>query len=435
MVTLALIAPALLNAAITIQPLSPLEEARGFKLYSGENATTLWHGFKKPGFPTQGWKVENGELSQFPPGGGDIVTNDQFTDFELSLQFKLAPKANSGIMWRVLDKHDATWHTGPEYQLLDDQGHTGLNPGQACGSIYDLYPASPDKPTKPAGDWSTARIYMRNGVVQHWLNGAKVAQATIADDSGRPTKEWLDKIAAAKFKSYPDFGVQPKGSIALQDHGGGVTFKDIQIRDLASPAPRELKLMPATDAASGKDIAGWKCIVPDLAAKNEDQGAPWSIEDGILICSGKPGGYIRTNDKYTNYILKLEWRFNPVTKEAGNSGVLLRMHGEDKVWPKSVEAQLHSGNAGDFWNIDNFTMTADPARTKGRNTKKTHAAERPIGEWNEYEIIVNKGDIILLVNGEELNRASEVEEVPGHICLQSEGAEIHFLNIRLIPLD
>ncbi len=113
----------------------------------------------------------------------------------------------------------------------------------------------------------------------------------------------------------------------------------------------------------------------------------------------------------------------------------MRQIGTDKVWPRSVEAQLHSGNAGDFWNIDDFTMTTDPARTNGRNTRKTHGAERPVGEWNEYEIIVNRGDVILLANGEELNRATGVEEVAGHICLQSEGAPIQFRNIVLTPLD
>jgi hypothetical protein len=111
------------------------------------------------------------------------------------------------------------------------------------------------------------------------------------------------------------------------------------------------------------------------------------------------------------------------------------MVGEDKVWPKCVEAQLQSGAAGDFWNIDNFKMTVAKDRTNGRNTKRTHTAERPLGEWNEYEIIVNGGTVILNVNGEELNRATDVEVVPGKICLQSEGAKIWFKNIRLIPLD
>ncbi len=109
------------------------------------------------------------------------------------------------------------------------------------------------------------------------------------------------------------------------------------------------------------------------------------------------------------------------------------MIGEDKVWPKSVEAQLQSENAGDFWNIEDYTMTVAPERTKGRNTRKTAMTERPVvGEWNQYEIVVNKGDIILRVNGQEVNRATNVTEIAGYICLQSEGAEIHFRNVSLV---
>jgi hypothetical protein len=133
-------------------------------------------------------------------------------------------------------------------------------------------------------------------------------------------------------------------------------------------------------------------------------------------------------------VLRLQWRWDPETKQAGNSGVLLRMVGEDKVWPKSVEAQLESGSAGDFWCIDEFPMKTDPARTRGRNTKKSGGRENPVGEWNDYEIIVDHGTITLLVNGEEANRATEVQEVAGKVCLQSEGAPIQFRNIRLAPI-
>jgi hypothetical protein len=128
------------------------------------------------------------------------------------------------------------------------------------------------------------------------------------------------------------------------------------------------------------------------------------------------------------------WAWHPA-KGAGNSGVLMRMVGEDNVWPRCVEAQLQSGNAGDFWNIDKFPMKVDPARTKGRNTKKTHFAEFPIGEWNEYEIIVDGGAVVLNVNGELLNEARDVWATAGKIALQSEGAEIHFRNIRLAPIE
>ncbi len=169
---------------------------------------------------------------------------------------------------------------------------------------------------------------------------------------------------------------------------------------------------------------------------------PAGTPDGgsVLICKGNPIGYIRTKDDYTNYVLQLDWRFNPVTKQAGNSGVLLRMVGEDKVWPKSIEAQLESGNAGDFWNIDKVAMKPDPARTNGRNTKRLQkpgadsGLERPIGEWNHYEIIVDGGTITLKVNNEVTNIATDAAVVPGKICLQSEGSEIHFKDIRLAPI-
>jgi hypothetical protein len=110
------------------------------------------------------------------------------------------------------------------------------------------------------------------------------------------------------------------------------------------------------------------------------------------------------------------------------------MVGEDKVWPRSIEAQLQSEAAGDFWNIGEFIMKTDTSRLNGRNTRRTHTAERPVGEWNEYEIIADHDKVTLKVNGEVLNTAWDAAEIPGKICLQSEGAEIHFRRIRLAPL-
>ena len=198
-----------------------------------------------------------------------------------------------------------------------------------------------------------------------------------------------------------------------------------QHRAQATTQPAEIKLF------NGRDLTGWEACLPD-GAKMEDV---WHVKDGVLICRGEPLGYIRTKADYKNYKLHVEWRWNPETKKAGNSGVLLRVIGPDKVWPRCVEAQLESGNAGDFWNIDEFKMKVDPARTKGRNTKKTEFAERPVGEWNEYDITVDHDKIVLKVNGKQVNEATEVEEVAGKIALQSEGTEIQFRNIRLTPLD
>lgn len=409
--------------------LTAVEKAAGWALLTGPDAASQWRGYKQKAFPAKGWAFESGELKQTGPGGGDLISAGTYRDLELLCDFKLAEAANSGIIWRCNETLDAPWQTGPEYQLLEDATFPDpLKDYQRCGALYALIGAPQAKRMYPANQWNQARIRIRNGVAQHWLNGMKLAEIRIENEDASASQEWLDAIAKTKFKDFAGFGVQSKGAIALQDHGGGVSFRNFRARDLSLAMPGEVRLF------NGTNLDGWQAIVPGAAEKNMKPEDVWAVDGDVLICKGNPVGYIRTKEKYTNFVLRLEWRFNPVTKQAGNSGVLVRMVGEDKVWPKSVEAQLQSGAAGDFWNIDEFKMTTDPERTKGRNTKRTGTAERPIGEWNEYEIIVNKGDVILMVNGEELNRATNVEEVAGHICLQSEGAEIHFRNIRLSPL-
>ena len=185
---------------------------------------------------------------------------------------------------------------------------------------------------------------------------------------------------------------------------------------------------------NGKDTSGWKAFVPDLAKEGKDQLSVWSVNGGVLQCAGRPIGYIQTEAVYDNFVLELEWRFDPAKGE-GNSGVLLRTVGDDTVWPKSMEAQLHSKNAGDFWNIGEYKATVDAKRTNGRHTVKLRDTnEKPLGEWNRYRIVVNKGTIELWVNGLLQNVATDVEANKGRIALQSEGAYIEFRNITLLPI-
>jgi putative heme-binding domain-containing protein len=181
----------------------------------------------------------------------------------------------------------------------------------------------------------------------------------------------------------------------------------------------------------GQSLAGWTYFLEDRKARMEDV---WSVKDGVLRCAGNPLGYLRTKEDFTSFELVVEWRFDPALPP-GNSGVLLRMTGEDKVWPDSIEAQLHSRNAGDIWNIGGFPMEADPSRTEGRRTRKALPCnEKPIGEWNRYVITLDGGELTLEVNGEVQNRASGCEERSGKICLQSEGAAIEFRTIEITPI-
>lgn len=202
---------------------------------------------------------------------------------------------------------------------------------------------------------------------------------------------------------------------------------------------------------NGKDLTFWTTFLSAKDAKPEDT---WSVKDGVLVCVGKPAGYVITKEEFANYTLKLQWRF-PVGSKGGNSGVLLHVQPPEKIWPKSVEAQLQTGRAGDFWLID-AKLDIDPARrdpnvgrhfirigeswskdegkdAKGRDKMKLNAKsfEKPIGEWNQYEIVCTGGDVTLKVNGVLVNEGKNGELSKGRIALQSEGAEIHYRNIEI----
>jgi hypothetical protein len=202
---------------------------------------------------------------------------------------------------------------------------------------------------------------------------------------------------------------------------------------LASPAAAadEVKLF------NGKDLSGWTFFLdksgPNAAGSMRMEDV-WKVEGGKVVCSGVPNGYIRTIADYKDFVLRLEWRW---AEKPGNSGVLLRVTGPDQIWPKTVEAQLMSGSAGDFWLMDGATLDTDPARTdpKAANHRlKLKAAEKPAGEWNVYEITMDGSWVLLKVNGEVVNEGTAAEEVAGKIGLQSEGAPIEFRNVRLTPI-
>lgn len=187
---------------------------------------------------------------------------------------------------------------------------------------------------------------------------------------------------------------------------------------------------------NGRDLKGWQTYLADAGA---DPARTWSVDgkNRILVCTGAPLGYISTVKTYSDYVLKLEWRWSPETKKAGNSGVLLRVEGEDKVWPKCIEAQLMSGSAGDFWLMGGAELATAPDRIDpGAAQHRLHARanEKPVGEWNTYEITCSGGSVTLKVNGVVVNEGTDANPRSGRIALQSEGAEIHFRNISLRPI-
>jgi len=194
------------------------------------------------------------------------------------------------------------------------------------------------------------------------------------------------------------------------------------------------------DLFDGKSLAGWEHYLVEPDVKMADV---WSVRDGLLICKGKPMGYLATKKEFTNFRLIVEWRWPP-GKPAGNSGVLMRITGEPRALPKCVEAQLKAGSAGDAYGFQGFTVKGDAARSKSAESpffgklsgvEKIKGNEKEPGEWNKYDITISGGDLTLIVNGEKVNEATGCDLVAGKIGLQSEGGEIHFRTVRLIPLE
>ncbi|MGH7713034.1 MAG: 3-keto-disaccharide hydrolase [Gemmatimonadaceae bacterium] len=192
-------------------------------LFDGAS-TSAWRGFQRPDLPS-GWQAVDGALTRVS-GGGDLVTRDQFGDFELELEWKVAPKGNSGIMFRVSEGDSNTYRTGPEMQVLDDAGHRdGQNRLTAAGSNYALH-AVPAGVAKPAGEWNQVRLVVRGAHVEHWLNGQKVVEYELW------SPQWEALVKASKFAAWPGYGRSKRGHIALQDHGDWVAFRNIRIREL-----------------------------------------------------------------------------------------------------------------------------------------------------------------------------------------------------------
>jgi hypothetical protein len=218
--------------------LTPQEVSAGWKLLWDGKTTQGWRGADKTGFPSQGWEMKENILSVLDGSGaesrngGDIITIRKYSDFELTLDFRLTKGANSGIKYFVVEglNNGTGSAIGLEFQLLDDANHPdavqGVGGNRTCGSLYDLIPPATDRIVNPVGEWNQARIVSKNNHVQHWLNGRKIVEYD------RGTQIYRALVQKSKYAAYPNFGEASEGHILLQDHGNQVSFRNIKIREL-----------------------------------------------------------------------------------------------------------------------------------------------------------------------------------------------------------
>lgn len=218
------------QAAVASAPMTTQPKKTEWKVLFDGTSTNGWHTYLKQSISPL-WQVEDGALVLTGKGAGDIVTNDEYGDFELELEWKISEGGNSGIMYHVKEdpQFKATYLTGPEMQVLDNDRHPdakqGKNGNRTAGSLYDMLPPTA-MATKPAGEWNQVKLIVKNNKAEHWMNGVKI----VAYPTSGPA--WDQLVENSKFKGWEGFGKYQKGRIALQDHGDKVWYRHIRIKEL-----------------------------------------------------------------------------------------------------------------------------------------------------------------------------------------------------------
>lgn len=206
------------------------EKREGFKLLFDGKTLKGWRTYKEEK-PRDQWKVEDGAITLTSGGGGDLITVDQYGDFDFRCEWKIAEQGNSGIMWRSTEEHQYPWVSGPEYQILDSFAKPGhkytheTNKGNIAGSFYDIIPGK-EEWSKPVGEWNETRIVVKGSKITLYLNG------TVTADVDTQTDEFKELLAKSKFNGWEHFNKSPKGHIVFQDHGDKVAFRTIRIKKL-----------------------------------------------------------------------------------------------------------------------------------------------------------------------------------------------------------
>ena len=205
----------------------PKETQQSASIFNGKDLSG-WRFFK--GRENNSWEVVDGVMHCKPFDGNekraDLITENQYENFELSWEWKLPAQGNSGVMFRVTEEFDEPYYSGPEYQMLDDIGSSGkIEEGKKTASNYGMHVAEGTQP-KPIGEWNESKLVVNGNHIEHWLNGKKVVEYELASD------DWKDRKAKSKWNEAVGYGAAKKGHIAIQDHGSEVWVRNISISEI-----------------------------------------------------------------------------------------------------------------------------------------------------------------------------------------------------------
>jgi hypothetical protein len=409
-------ATAMCSAEEVIEPESKI------MLFDGKSFDGLFRYLRKnQGDVDETWKIEpGGILLCTGKPAGYIRTINAYKNYKFHMEYRWPDKpGNNGILVHMAGE-DRVWP-----KSLECQGgfHNQGDFWEIGGWEFNEHKSGGHRVRgrrvlkygehneKEPGKWNVYEVWCLGDTVRPYVNGKLMNEAT-----GCAITE---------------------GNICLQSEGAPIEFRNIYVEPAKNP-PWPVTPKNKIMLFNGKDLDGWVRFIPNDkpdADKKWMVDKVWSVRDGVLRCEGQPNGYVQTTESYANYKLHLEWRW---PAKPTNSGVLLHCTGVDMIWPKCAEAQLMHEDAGDFWMLNHSTIKVDGKQIgpeQYANAKKMHPPnEKPLGQWNSYDIICDGKIITLFVNGLLQNKGSDVEPSSGQIALQSEGSPIEFRNIYIEPV-
>ena len=329
-----LLAASLCSCCPKHNTLTQAEIADGWQLLFDGKSLDQWKDFNGDSL-TMPWHVVDGCIQAKGDGSdlsGYIVTKKQYENFILDWDWKLSYGGNSGMLYHVVENpyFKVPYVTGPEYQLIDNEGWeatnapTRLEEWQKLGVDYAMHLPNADSLfVNPQGEWNSSRIVCDNGHVEHWLNGRKILEFEAWTD------DWFARKNSGKWETAPEYGLAHRGVLCLQDHGYPASFRNLKIKELPRKAGREAELF------NGRDLSGWEAYGTEK----------WYVDkDGLLVCESGPDkkyGYLATREYYDDFDLTVEFK----QLANGNSGVFFRSFVEPPVkvhgWQCEVAPKNH----------------------------------------------------------------------------------------------
>ena len=373
-----------------------------------------------------GWTVADGILT-IKPGTGSIVTKQEFADCQLHIEWRTPAvvvgegqgRGNSGVF--LQNRY--------EIQVLDSYNNLTYPNGQA-GSVYKQHIPKVNA-SRPPGEWQTYDIIYRAPRFNNDGSVKSPAFATVLHN-GVLIQDHVELKGSMVFRGPPTYVKHPfRQSLSLQDHKNPVSYRNIWLRELG-----------VQQLLKGKDLTGWYSYLEKLGKANDPEGN-FKIVDGALHIEGKHFGYVATEQSYANFYLKAvyQWgqnKYAPRATGKRDSGILYHFAegAPDKVWPKSLECQVQETDTGDFWCIGGTSIESPNHSAIEWNQKRIYRTanhELPNTEWNVVELICNGDQVEHYVNGHLVNAGTGATVTAGKILLQSEGAEITYKSVELIP--